>query len=167
VAVASASVRRRMRTLAVLELVNIPLIAWVVVTQLGMPLTAGNVAGLFLVLLILAEGSAYWWLKLRQLDAGDPAPAGMAVYRVVARANVALLAGGAILIGAGAFTGGAAGAAGTWPGALLWGFAALEHVNYFHLQLMHDTRADVARLFRTRRLRRSHLARDLDRRASG
>jgi hypothetical protein len=164
VAVASAAVRRRMGTLAVLELVNIPLIAWVVVTQLRMPLTAGNVAGLSLVLLILAEGSAYWWLKLRQLAAGDPAPAGMAVYRVVARANVALLAGGAILIGAGAFTGGAAGA---WPGALLWGFAALEHVNYFHLQLMHDTRADVARLFRTRRLRRSHLARDLDRRASG
>ncbi|MER7128156.1 hypothetical protein ABT338_04230, partial [Streptosporangium saharense] len=73
-----------------------------------------------------------------------------------------LLAGGAVVAG----TGIAGGASGTqvWPGPALWVFAVLEHVNYFHVQLMHDTRADLARLVRTRRLRRSHLARDLARR---
>jgi hypothetical protein len=35
-----------------------------------------------------------------------------------------------------------------------------EHVNYFHVQLMYDTRADVRRL-RASGLRRSHLAADL------
>jgi hypothetical protein len=36
-------------------------------------------------------------------------------------------------------------------------------VNYFHRQLMHDTRADMRRLLSTRRLRRSFLALDLAR----
>jgi hypothetical protein len=50
-----------------------------------------------------------------------------------------------------------------WPGLGLWLFALLEHVNYFHVQLSHQTRADLARLVRTRRLRRSHLSRDMAR----
>jgi hypothetical protein len=37
----------------------------------------------------------------------------------------------------------------------------LEHVNYFHIQLMHDTSNDVRRLLR-RGFRRSSLARNLD-----
>ncbi len=40
-------------------------------------------------------------------------------------------------------------------------FAGLEHLNYFHIQLMHDTRNDLRRLW-SGGLRRSHLARDLD-----
>lgn len=48
-------------------------------------------------------------------------------------------------------------------GALLWLLAVAEHVNYHHVQLMHDTRADWRRLRRTRHLRRSFLAADLDR----
>jgi hypothetical protein len=43
----------------------------------------------------------------------------------------------------------------------LLGFAWLEYVNYFRVQLMHDTRSDLRRLVRTRRLRRSWLATDL------
>jgi hypothetical protein len=40
--------------------------------------------------------------------------------------------------------------------------AALEHVNYFVRQLMHDTPADVAYWRRYRRLRRPPLRDDLD-----
>ena len=47
--------------------------------------------------------------------------------------------------------------------AFLVAFAGLEHVNYFHVQLMHDTRADWAYLLRHRRLRRAPLADDLRR----
>lgn len=46
-------------------------------------------------------------------------------------------------------------------GASLLVLAVLEHVNYFHVQLMHDTRSDLRRLWRSKRLRKSHLARDL------
>lgn len=44
------------------------------------------------------------------------------------------------------------------------GFLAMawaEYVNYFRVQLMHDTRSDLRRLWRTRRLRPSWLASDL------
>ncbi|PSK98947.1 hypothetical protein CLV63_104171 [Murinocardiopsis flavida] len=152
---------RRVRTLAVLEFVNIALIAWVLVGVLRMPVTAANLAGLALVLVVLAEGGAYWWVKSVQLAAGAAAPAGMGVFRVLDRVNVVVLAGGAAVVGAGAVESG--GGAGVWPGAALWVFAVLEQVNYFHVQLSHDTRADLSRLVRSRRLRRSHLRRDLDR----
>ncbi|MET7638980.1 hypothetical protein [Streptomyces sp. NPDC005438] len=39
-------------------------------------------------------------------------------------------------------------------------FAVLEHVNYFHVQLMYDNPADLRALCRNG-LRRAHLARDL------
>ncbi|MFF4989374.1 hypothetical protein ACFY19_19440 [Streptosporangium saharense] len=155
-------VLRRLRTLAILEWVNIPLISWVLVGVLGMPPTPANLTGLLLVLVVLAEGGAYWWLKFAQLTSRSPVPRGMGAYRVLARVNLALLAGGAVVVGA-SLAGGASGAR-VWPGLALWVFAVLEHVNYFHVQLMHDTRADLARLVRTRRLHRSHLARDLARR---
>ena len=37
----------------------------------------------------------------------------------------------------------------------------LEHINYYHYQLMHDTVRDLAYLWQHRRLRRSPLTRDL------
>ncbi|MFI6539371.1 hypothetical protein ACIBHY_43425 [Nonomuraea sp. NPDC050547] len=150
-----------MKTLAILEFVNIPLIAGVLTGVLGMPLTTANTAGLVLVLIVLAEGGAYWWLKLAQLSSRSPVPAGMAVYRRLSRVNVGLLVAAAVVVGACLAEGGSG--ARVWPGAALWVFALLEHVNYFHLQLMHDTRADLAHLMNTRRLRRSHLALDLAR----
>lgn len=150
-----------MKTLAVLEFVNIPLIAGVLTGMLGMPLTVANSAGLVLVLLVLAEGGVYWWLKFAQLSSRVPVPAGMAVYRMISRINVGLLVAGAVVVGAGLVMGGSG--AQVWPGAALWVFALLEHVNYFHRQLMHDTRADLGHLVRTGRLRRSHLALDMAR----
>ncbi|MFC0624970.1 multidrug transporter [Kribbella deserti] len=153
-------VLRRLRMLAVLEFVNIPLLSYVFIAVLGMPVTAANLIGLVLVAVILAEGGTYWWLKVRQLSAATPLPAGMRAYRVLLKANLALLVAGAIALGV---LTGSGPAAGFWPGIALWFFAVLEHINYFHFQLMHDNRNDLARLVRTRRLHRSHLARDLGR----
>ncbi|PDP88736.1 hypothetical protein CQJ94_03045 [Glycomyces fuscus] len=150
-----------LRNLAVLELVNIPLFAVVLFLLLGVPASPANLVGSALFALLLAEGSAYWWVKVRQLRTRARRPAGMALFRALGRANVLLfLAGGAVV--AAALVGGAPWA-GVWPGLGLWLFALLEHVNYFHVQLSHQTRADLARLVRTRRLHRSHLARDLAR----
>ncbi|CAM4062035.1 hypothetical protein GCM10009799_40910 [Nocardiopsis rhodophaea] len=151
----------RMRTLALLEWLNalviFPVAAWV----WHMPVTGANLTGFALLALILVEGGAYWWLKYRHLRMGRQLPAGLTVFRYLRTANVALLAAGAAVIGAGFAIGGPW--THVWPGAGLWAFALLEHINYFHIQLSHDTRADITRLLRTRRLHRSHLARDLER----
>ena len=48
----------------------------------------------------------------------------------------------------------------TVPGLAFAVFAVLEYVNYFHVQLMYDTSADLRHLL-TRGFRRAHLARDL------
>ncbi len=152
---------RRLRTLAVLEWVNALLIFPAVAWLWEMPLSPANLTGLGLVLLILIEGGAYWWLKYRGLLAGRPRTAGLPFFRVLRVANPVLLAAGAVVVGLGLGSG--APWTHAWPGAALWLFAILEQVNYFHLQLSHDTRADLARLRRSRRLRPSHLARDLAR----
>ena len=45
--------------------------------------------------------------------------------------------------------------------SLLALFAGLEHINYYHRQLMYDNAQDLQWLLRHRRLRRAHLAEDL------
>ncbi|GAB3713066.1 hypothetical protein [Nocardiopsis nanhaiensis] len=152
---------RRLRSLAVLEHLNIALYAAILFGVLGMPATPANLAGFGLFALLLLQGGAYWWLKLRQLRNRTPHPPGIGILARCQPLNLALFTLGGTVIAWAAATG----ATGThlWPGLALWAFAALEHVNYFHLQLSHDNRADLARLCHTRRLHRSHLARDLQR----
>ncbi|CAL9479415.1 hypothetical protein SUDANB121_03020 [Nocardiopsis dassonvillei] len=156
-------IRRRLRSLAVLELVNIPLFGLVLFAVLGAPASPTNLAGFGMFALLLVEGSAYWWLKLRQASRGGRLPAGMPVFRALRWVNVALFALTGAVVAAALAEGG------HWSrvavGVPLWLFAVLEQVNYFHVQLAHDTRADLRRLLRTRRLHRSHLARDLTRAA--
>ena len=52
-----------------------------------------------------------------------------------------------------------------WAYGLL-AFAVLEHVNYYHYQLMYDTRAAFASLRRNGRLRKAALGLDLQRQAA-
>lgn len=153
---------RRLRHLALLEHVNIVLIAAVALGALGMPASPANLAGLGLVALLLLEGGAYWWLKVHQLATRAPRPRGMGLFRALGRLNLVLFAVGGAVVAFAPATG--ANGAHLWPGVGLWGFAVLEHVNYFHVQLSHQTRADLARLRRTRRLHPSALSRDLHRR---
>ena len=150
-------VRRRLRSLALLELFNVPFQAAVWFGMVGLPVTAANAVGFGLCAFLLLEGAAYWWAKLRRLDAPGTALPGIRIFRLLRVLNVPVLAAGVLfaLWKAVEDPGG-----GSWPGLCFAVFAVLEHVNYFHVQLMYDTPEDL-RYLRDRGLRRSHLARDL------
>ncbi len=149
----------RFRTLAGLELINIPLFGWVVFVVLDAAVSAANLAGFALFGLHLVVGASYWLAKGRQLRAHLPGVPGIGVFRRVRLGCEAGLVVALVAIGVGVIT------ADSWsawlPGALLWGMAVAEYVNYFHWQLMYDNRADLGRLRRTGRLQRSHLHTDL------
>lgn len=151
------AVVRRMRNLAFLEFLNIPLwaVAWFGV--LGFPLSAANLAGFAVFALLLVQGGAYWVLKLRQLRSRSERLPGLGVFRVLRVANLPVLAAALAVTAYASVT---SPGRSSFLGAGLALFAVAEHVNYFHVQLMHDTAADLRRLFASG-LRRSHLARDL------
>ncbi|WP_433422905.1 hypothetical protein ACQP1V_14205 [Microtetraspora malaysiensis] len=155
-------VRSRLRNLALLEAANIPFQAWVWFGVVGLPVTAANAVGFVLAALLLVQGSLYWIAKLRQLRRPGPLP-GVRAFLIARVADVPLLVTGV------AFTAYAAAAGpgrASWPGVAFALVAVLEYVNYFHVQLMHDTAADLRRLVAAG-LRPSHLARDLARARRG
>lgn len=109
---------------------------------------------------LLLVGGWYWHRKLQQLRRGRGLDDALGVLDRLDRVLPWALA---------TFTGAAlvswVGRAGStsdraWATALI-AMAWAEYVNYFRVQLMHDTRSDLQRLWRTRRLRRSWLAADL------
>jgi hypothetical protein len=156
-------VRRRLRSLAWLELFNLPLQAVIWFGVVGFPLTAANMVGFAMFAGLLVVGAGYWLAKLRQISApGVPLP-GAGAFAVARIASALLLAAGLLFL-VGRVV--AAPGAGSWPGLGFGLFAVLEYVNYFHVQLMYDTSDDLHYL-RSHGLRRAHLARDLsiDRRA--
>lgn len=154
-----SGIRRRLTGLALMELANIPLQAAIWFAVIGLPMTAGNLLGFALCAVLLLEGAAYWTAKLRQLATGRAVLPAARVFAAARLVNVPLLAAG-VLLTAWHASGTPAGV----PGVLFALFAVLEHVNYFHTQLMYDTRED-RRYRRERGLRRAHLARDLARAA--
>jgi len=153
-------VQARLRTLAVLELTNVALLGVAAFVLLKMPATWPNVVGFALVAVHLIVGAGYWLAKLRQLRTGAARPPGIEAFRwcrVLCGVTVGI-GTIAVIVAAVRDPG-----AGTIPGVLLALFAVAEYVNYFHVQLTHDTAADLRRLVRTRRLHQSHLAMDLRR----
>ncbi|GGR79427.1 hypothetical protein GCM10010169_24510 [Micromonospora fulviviridis] len=158
----SQTVRGRLRSLAALELMNIPLQGGVWFGLIGLPATATNLVGFGLFALLLIEGAAYWVAKLHQMSVRRRHIPALAAFRAARIVNPLLLAAGLVATGSGAATDPGRT---SWPGLAFALFAVLEHVNYFHVQLMHDTLADLRRL-RSVGLRVSHLARDIARAAS-
>lgn len=152
-------VRRRLRSLALLELFNIPFQAAVWFGALGLPPSPANLAGFAAFALLLAQGAAYWTAKLRQLASGAPDLPGAGAFAFCSRANPPVLLAVVLFTGWSAFE--APGAA-TFPGLGFALFAVLEQVNYFHTQLSYDNAAELRRLA-ANGLRRAHLAVDLER----
>ncbi|GAA2827131.1 hypothetical protein [Kribbella solani] len=146
-----AWVTHRLRTLAALELLNIPLQYVVWFHLLNLPTTTPNLTGFALFALLLLEGALYWWLKLHRTGVG--------FFRQLRWCNVVLLTGGLVYT---AWSVAQNPGSGTVVGLLFALAGVLEHINYFHVQLMYDTQADLRWLF-TRGFRRSHLSRDLTR----
>jgi len=129
----------------------------------GTPAWSLRLPPLALVAGLLAQGTLYWHLKLRFVRDHAALPPWFCrtfgLVRAASAAGLALVLA-AIAVAAARGVGGAADVA--WAVGLL-AFALLEHVNYFHVQLKHDSAADWAWLRRNRRLRRAALATDLAR----
>ncbi len=156
---------KRLRMLWTLEAVNlvlVPAAVTTVVLRSGGSIGLAMISGGLLCAALPVLGTLYWRAKLAQLRSGAsvlPGRAGFARVKPVAAGAVMVSAAGWVV----PLAAGNADAAGLIGGVVLWTMGALEYVNYFHRQVMHDTRADVRRLVATRRLRRSFLALDLER----
>jgi Kef-type K+ transport system membrane component KefB len=113
-----------------------------------------------LVAMLLAIGGWYWHLKILQVQRRRPLESQLrALLRIRPGAEIVLTI--ASLASAMSWTLQVGVTTDRmWATGLLV-FAWAEYVNYFRYQLTHDTRADLRRLVRTRRLRPSWLARDL------
>lgn len=119
---------------------------------------------LVMVSLILAQGTLYWHLKLQSMRNRVALPIWFCdVFRhIKVAAKMGLMFSGVLILA----TYGLGDGSGT---DLAWGlglltFAILEYVNYFHVQLMHDSFADWRYLARHRQLREAPLRTDLQRR---
>lgn len=141
------TIRRRLRSLAAGELVNIPLQAGLWFGVVGLPATLPNLMGYAIFVALLIEGACYWLAKLRQLGTGSGNVPAARIFSTIRAVNVPLLAIGVVVA---AYAAIAEPGIESLPGLGFALFAVLEHVNYFHVQLVH-------------RLRPSHLARDLKR----
>ncbi|WBQ07576.1 multidrug transporter [Kribbella sp. CA-293567] len=154
-----AAVLARLRMLAGFELFDIVLFGWLVFVLRAAPAAPANLAGFTLFALQLVVGASYWLVKGHQVRSGLTEPPGIGVFRWLRLGCELGLVFGLVVVGFGVL------AADSWsdwlPGVLLFALAVAEYVNYFHWQLMYDNRADIRRLVRTGRLRRSHLYADL------
>ena len=130
----------------------------------GAPVAWGlRVATLALVSHILLQGALYWHLKLQTVVRRHAMPAWFAsLYRCFRSTNIVLIAVAGMALG---LTPGATAVDMAWCAGLL-AFAVLEQINYYHYQLMYDTRAALAQLRRHGRLRRAALGLDLERRSA-
>ena len=149
-------------TEAMFSLVLIPILAWYWLGSESSVAWSVRVPPLVLVCYILAQGATYWALKYRQYAHGVALPPWLPrLFRVFRLSNVIGLLVVALWL-AFAASSGIKQVDLAW-GAGLWAFALLEHVNYYHLQLMYDTRGALRRLRQTRRLRTPMLAEDMRR----
>lgn len=156
--------QRRLRTLRNLELLNVALLplalAWLWHAR-GDEGFAGRSVALALVCWLLVQSGVYWHLKLRSVSQRTPiARFILRRYRWLKRANLGLLSGASVGFPSGLGLGWIA------PGDALWAlglaaFAWLDYLNYYHIQLAHDTARALSYLCRWRRLRTAPLAEDL------
>ena len=133
----------RLRSLAILELLNVGIICWATFGPFSADASLPNFVAYGLVAAHLVVGAGYWLAKLHQLSHARDLPAPAHLLEPARRTLVAGLVVGLVVIVASVPTQPPS----TWLAAVpLWLLAAAEHVNYFHWQLMYDNRADLSRL---------------------
>lgn len=123
-----------------------------------------GLSALFAVSYLLLQGALYWQLKHRALLASARLP------RYFGRLFSGFKASNLVLFGAIALGFSVQVMRAGWTIQLAWPlgiflFAVLEHVNYYHYQLMYDTSSSALFLLRNRRLRKAALGVDLGRHA--
>lgn len=123
-----------------------------------------RIAAMSLFALILVQGTIYWHLKLRSLEGEKPLPSYFhALFRGFKAFNM-LAIGALLLILLSIDRNSVTQSDLQWTAGML-AAAVLEQINYFHYQLMYDTRSSIAHLVRNRRLRKAALSIDLARSA--
>jgi hypothetical protein len=164
------SLAARLRYLRMLEGVPAVLVPPAVVLLVWRhdPVTAGwvvRLVPLFLLGFMLGQAAVYWHLKLLAVEHRGLLPGWFGpVYRGIRALDLALIALFPPLALVMTATGHASAADAAW-GATLYALALLGYVNHYHLQVMHESSAEVARLRQRRRPRRPALRVDLDRHA--
>jgi len=160
--------RRRLRSLWMLELLNSVLLPGVLMLsswRLDQPLGPFSVSSAALVSWILWQGTAYWWLKLRALRHRTGIDGGaLRWFGTLRPVNWALIG----LVPLYLAVSGLGSSAVKSPldliaGVGLYTLAVLEQVNYYHYQLMYDYPPDWSYLVERKRLKRSSLAPELGR----
>ncbi len=125
-----------------------------------------GIAALVSVSYLLLQGSLYWQLKHRALSQSAPLPAYFGtLFKVLKVSNHVLFGVVGLAFAIQIQTAG-------WSAQLAWPlgiflFAVLEHINYYHYQLMYDTSGSVRYVLRNRRLRKAALGVDLKRAVVG
>lgn len=163
-----ASVIKRLRYLWTMELFDsffLPAVALFVAWRLQRPLDFFAISSAVLVAWLLWQGAAYWWLKLRSVKT-DSAIAAMHLRWFRRLKNVNRLLIGLlpiVLIVKGLLSTFFASSLDLVVGVGFYLLAVLEQINYYHVQLMYDGRADWRYLLTHKRLKRSKLSQDLAR----
>ncbi len=120
-----------------------------------------RIAGLVLLCGILLQGALYWHLKIRSTEQRTLLPAYFhPLFTGFKWVNAVLIC--AAVVGVLVSLGSLTRADIIWCVCLMGG-ALLEQINYFHYQLMYDTRNAFGYLKRNKRLRRAALGLDLAR----
>ena len=151
--------RRYLRSQTWFEAMNVvlaPAVCVSVATSREHQPGAGTALGLLPTSLFLAEGTLFWWMKWRA-SRGLPVPNASRYGRIHDRFfwfNLAVLAATAAGIASLVVRTGGTMRPDLWWGVGTWLFAAAEHVNYFHWQLMHQRLADFRWVARHGRLKR-------------
>lgn len=158
------SLQRRLASLRNLELFNaffLPLIFLQLWSDARAQTFGARGVGMALVSFLLMQGSVYWHLKLRSIRARAPIAKGyLHIFRSLKRINVIALTLATLGIPTMGLLGLVTSQDALW-GFVLTGFSWLEFINYYHVQLAHDTRHDLTYLRRWKRLRPAPLSTDL------
>jgi len=160
---------RRLRTLRNLEWFNAPFLILALSTSWSdrsLSSTWQRLIAYLLVAALLMVGGWFWHVKLAQVRDGRPIERHLRRLALIGRLAVAALALGSLALTASWVWSVGTLADRAWASGFTV-FAWAEWVNYFRVQIMHDTIRDLRRLLRTRRLRKSVLAVDLARQGRG
>jgi hypothetical protein len=116
----------------------------------------------FIICVILIQGTFYWHLKLRAISKNEITlpPYFSQTFSTFKRANVVLLSIYPVLIISSQTNSFINFQVSIWSNVIFL-FAILEHINYYHYQLSHDSLNDINYLIRNKKIRRSPLYIDL------
>jgi hypothetical protein len=166
----TAGLVRRLNLLWTLELFNsffLPAVMVSAARQMRQPVGPLVIYSAAMLALLLWQGTA-WWLTMRgAVRSGPPGRVGaraLRPFRVFKRVNWVLLALLPVALGVEVLVAGRLRLFALLAGGACWVLAVLEQVNYYYRQLMYDNPSDLHWLLRNRRLKRSTLARALQRR---